>query len=443
MIVRAKKKVVIGQSGLDQPVFSADSNQIYFQSNNDLWHYDINSKNLVRVGLTTGTTVRIKNQINILLDHTTVSYIAEGPILLELFDNYRNTVAYGLYQNGKCLQIVPETDNRIDMNHFLFSKDMKRFYTVEKNFNLPPALYSYNTKGQKRLLFDAGIKDIRAKKIKQEIYDFYAVGKELKGILYYPINYDSKKKYPMVVHIYEVQRTLSNDYLSPNNISPIGFQIRTLLERGYFVYLPDIEQGSNGPGQSALECVNKALNSVSKNPSIDPNRIALIGQSFGGYETNFIATHSDRFCTYVSGAGNSDLVRNYYTYSYQFRKPYYFQFENGQYHIGKSPAEDKQCYLQNSPIMFVENVKAPILLWAGKRDENVQWDQVMEFYVGLRRYQKQVIALFYPNGNHDFLHYPLEEKDRDIRIMEWFDYFLKDHTDVPWINEQINEKASF
>ncbi len=292
-------------------------------------------------------------------------------------------------------------------------------------------------------MLNAGIKDVTAKKIKQEIYNFTAVGKNLKGILYYPIDYDAKKKYPMVVHIYQVQRTLRNDYLSPNNISPIGFQIRTLMERGYFVYLPDIEQGINGPGMSALECVNSALDAVSKNISIDQKRIALAGQSYGGYETNFIATQSDRFNTYISGAGNSDLIRNYYTYTYQFNRPYYFQFETGQYQMGTSPAEDKHRYLLNSPILKVENVHSPILLWAGKKDENVQWDQVTEFYVGLRRYQKQVIALFYPNGNHDFLHHPLEEKDRDTRILEWFDYFLKDKKDVLWINRQMKKKAPF
>lgn len=437
-----KIEALIEHKSLGQPIFSADSNTIYFESSNDLWKYDIKSKKLTALEIANGETVQIKNLIGDPSSGTMGSFLQEDSILVEVYDNGSNRISYKLYQNGNWKQVVPKTENRIDPGHLLFNKDMTTFYTLERNFNLPPTLYSY-VNGHKEIVLNAGIKDDEAKKIKQEIYNFNAVGKNLKGILYYPIAYNPKKKYPMVVHIYQVQRTLSNDYLSPNNISPIGFQIRTLMERGYFVYLPDIEQGNNGPGMSALECVNSALDVVSKNISVDQKRIALAGQSYGGYETNFIATRSDRFTTYVSGAGNSDLIRNYYTYSYQFNRPYYFQFENGQYQMGTSPAEDKHRYLLNSPILKVENVNSPILLWAGKKDENVQWDQVTEFYVGLRRYQKQVIALFYPNGNHDFLHHPLEENDRDTRILEWFDYFLKDKKDVPWINRQMKKKAPF
>jgi len=430
-----KREVLIEQDGLEQPVFSANGKQIYFESSNDLWKYDIKRKKLTALGIAKGKKVQIIN-LNV---ETMGSFLPKDSLLLEVYDNYTNRVSYKLYHKEKWEQVVPETENRIDPDHFLFNKDMSIFYTLERNFNMPPTLYSYSDQGQKKLLFDAGIKDTGAKRIKQEIYNFKAVGKDLRSILYYPINYDPTKKYPMVVHIYQVQRTLSNDYLSPNNVSPVGFQIRTLLERGYFVYLPDIEQGEDGPGISALQCVHNALDAVLKNPLIDQTRIALAGQSYGGYETNFIATRSNRFMTYVSGAGPSDLISSYYSYSYQYNRPLYFFYETEQFKMGTSIAEDKERYLLNSPILGVENVSTSILLWAGKKDENVPLGQVMEFYVGLRRYQKQVIALFYPKGNHDFLNLPIEEKDRDSRILEWFDYFLKDKKDVPWINQQIKK----
>ncbi|RQO37668.1 hypothetical protein DBR39_12305 [Chryseobacterium sp. KBW03] len=437
-----KKEALIKQIGLEKPVFTANSKQIYFESSDDLWKYDINRKKLIALGIAKGNKVKIKNQTNEFGESTLNSFLPEDSILLEVYDNYSNKTSYNMYRKGKWKEVVPETENRIDSDHLLFNRNMTTFYTLERNFNHPPTLYSY-VNGHKNKLFNAGIKDVEAQRVKQEIYNFNAVGKNLKGILYYPVEYDAKKKYPMVVHIYQVQRTLSNDYLSPNNVSPVGFQIRTLLERGYFVYLPDIEQGKDGPGISALECVNNALDTVMKNPLIDQDRIALIGHSYGGYETNFIATHSHRFKTYVSGAGLSDLISSYYSYSYQYVKPYYFYYETEQFKMANSVAEDKQRYLLNSPVLNVENVNAPILLWAGKKDENVPLGQIMEFYIGLRRYQKQVIALFYPKGDHDFLHHTSEEIDRDRRILEWFDYFLKDQKEVPWINRQIKKKALF
>src|SRR5690606_32843222 len=108
------------------------------------------------------------------------------------------------------------------------------------------------------------------------------------------------------------------------------------LEKGYFVYLPDIVYGKKGTGLSALDCVHHALDALKEKTSIDNNKIGLIGHSHGGYETNFIATHSNRFATYISGAGTSDIVRSYFSYNYNFSNPFYFQYENGQYEMDNS-----------------------------------------------------------------------------------------------------------
>jgi len=205
--------------------------------------------------------------------------------------------------------------------------------------------------------------------------------------------------------------------------------------------LPDVIVGSDGTGLSALECLNRAMDAVTKVKSIDINKVALIGHSHGGYETNFIATHSNRFKTYISGAGNSDIIRSYYSYNYNFAKPFYFQFETGQYQMGTSVAEDKIRYLSNSPILNVENVRAPILLWSGRKDENIATDQVTEFYIGLRRYKKDVIALFYPNGEHSFTIESPEERDLNFRILDWLDYFLKGKKGFKWIEIQMKKDA--
>ncbi|AZB25142.1 MULTISPECIES: S9 family peptidase [Bacteroidota] len=436
-----QKESLLDAQGLGQPTFSQNRKNIYFESSNGLWIYDIYHHNLRHSSIGIGKVTKIKNCTIKPSDQykTSISSLKTEEILVEIYDTDENIVSYQLFRDGKWQELIPPTKNRIDSNNMIFNTDMTTFYTVEENYNLPPAIYTYNIKHQNHLLFDGNIKDVHAKKLKQEIYTYSAVGRRLNGILYYPLNFDPRKKYPMVVHIYEMQRETSNEYLSPNNLMPVGFQIRTLMERGYFVYLPDIAFGERGTGLSALECVNNALDQVLVNPNIDKQKIGLIGHSHGGYETNFIATNSSRFTTYISGAGNSDLIRSYYSYNTQFVKPFYFQFETGQYDMRVPIVENKNLYLQNSPILNVEKVNAPILLWAGKKDTNIQWDQVMEFYIGLRRYNKNVIALFYPNGGHDLVFEPKEAEDRNRRILQWWDYFLKDRKDVAWINKQIRK----
>ncbi|WP_053003966.1 alpha/beta hydrolase family protein [Sphingobacterium sp. Ag1] len=432
------KVTTIEKSGLEQPVFSSKSDHIYFESSDGLWDFDLKIKKLTALGIGTGKTAKIKNYTLKIDGFTAISYLPTDRLLVEVNDQDENAISYQLFGGGKVLQLIPATKNRI--YKLMYDPSMTSFCTVEENFNIPPALYSYHEPNKKTLLFDGNVKDSGAKRIKQEIYRYVAAGKNLSGILYYPTNFDPKKKYPMIVRIYDMQRHLSNSYLSPNKTFPDGFQLRTLLERGYFVYLPDTMVGEEGPGLSALECVHNALDAALKNPFIDHKKIGLCGQSYGGYKTDFIATHSKRFAAYISGAGISDIINNFYSYSYEWNKPLYFIY-NTVYQMGTNPANDKERYLENNPILSVERVNAPMLLWTSKKDRTVIPSQTMEFYIGLRRYKKDVVALFYHGGNHSFPDGTPEQIDLGKKVLDWWDYFLKDKKDVPWINKQMKKDA--
>ncbi|ROI05022.1 S9 family peptidase [Chryseobacterium sp. G0240] len=433
-----EKETVIEKTGLEQPVFSQKSDHIYFESSDGLWDFNIHQKKLNALEIGVGKMIKIKNYNLKSDDYTAISFLPNEKLLAEIYDPDENVISYQLLQRGKVYETIPPTKNRI--LELIFNSSMTSFYTLEENFNLPPTLFSYDTQNQKTLLFDGDVKDNGVKKIKQEIYRYSAAGKNLSGILFYPPNFDPNKKYPMIVRIYDMQRHLSNSYLSPNKTIPDGSQFRTLLERGYFVFLPDTTVGEKGPGLSAVECVHNALDAVRKNPYIDHQKIGLCGQSYGGYKTDFIATHSDRFAAYISGAGISDIINDFYSYSIDWNKPLYFIY-NTVYQMGTTPADDKERYLKNSPIVSVENVNTPILLWAGKKDGTVPWTQAMEFYIGLRRYRKDVVALFYQNGKHSFLNDTPEQIDLSKKVLDWWDYFLKGKNDIDWINKQMKKDA--
>lgn len=315
---------------------------------------------------------------------------------------------------------------------------------VEESLHLPPQIVFKEIRKEKPVVvFRSNTHDQTSVLIKREEVCFKSpAGKPLKGLLYYPLGYDTLRKYPMVVHVYEVQSRNANQYLSPLDNFPVGFKIKKLLEEGYFVYLPDIVNDTSGVGWSALNCVERSLDALKKHPNIDFENIGLIGHSFGGYRTNFIATHSNRFKTYVSGAGAIDLVRMYFSYNYTSSTPFYWQFEEGQYNMHAPFSENKSHYFENNPILNVHNVNAPILLWTGKEDKRIVWDQTMEFYIGLKRNKKNVVALFYPGESHVFATDSQAEKDLGLKILDWWNYFLKGKTNVPWINQQM-QKDSF
>jgi acetyl esterase/lipase len=432
-------KSLIDKPFLQNPVFSVDGQYIFFESWDDLWCYEIKTKKLTALKIAPGKATKIMN--------TYISKIADKwnfsvntidlkmPLLIQVLDESNTKTSYFTWKRDNLKEIMSPTENFV--RNILYDDGLKNFFLLEENYTMPPKLYFIKSGTQKKQLISEESKtDIVALAIKQEMIH-YTTNDEmhLKGLLYYPVNFNPTKKYPMVVHIYQLQNGMSNQYLTPGYHNRDELDIRTLLEKGYFVLLPDTAVGASGPGLSALDCVHKALDGVSNNPNINMNKIGLIGHSFGGYETNFIATHSNRFAAYISGAGISDIIRSYFSFNYHFAGPYFWQYETGIFQM-KSYTLDKSEYIKNNPMLNVEKVSAPILLWTGKQDENVPWDQTMEFFMGLRRHHKQVVTLFYPNGRHALGANSDEKKDLHRRVLEWWDYFLKDKKNVPWINNQ-------
>lgn len=435
-------KKLIGGSDLKTPYFTSDSKSVLFEGNGGLWRYDLKNDKLTKLDDFTGYQTTLLNGTSDVIGNFRFyrnRIDSEKPFVVRLFDSAENKSTYVLWEKGANKTIVPTTTNRIQFLNY--DDACKHFSYTEENYNLPPRLVYKETGKEESVLFESNKADKAILSLRQEIISYTnSEGVSLKGVLYYPLNYDPSRKYPVVVHVYEVQHCSANHYLSASfEKNGLGFDIRFLLGKGYFVYLPDIVYGEKGTGISALDCVNHALDALN-NPSIDQSRIGLIGHSHGGYETNFIATRSTRFAAYISGAGNSDIVRSYFSFNYNFLSPFYWQYETGQYQMNKSFREDKELYFRNNPIYEVDQVNAPVLLWAGMKDKNIYWEQTMEFYIGLKRNNKKVVALFYPDEGHALMKTDTR-RDLICRTLDWFDYFLKDQRKIGWINRETGEGA--
>ncbi|MCS4302393.1 dipeptidyl aminopeptidase/acylaminoacyl peptidase [Chryseobacterium sp. BIGb0232] len=362
------------------------------------------------------------------------------PLMLHIRRENHNDSGYYSFYKGKLKQMLPYTSNRIKMFSYKGRHDL--MYSIEENYNMSPRLYSKSkSSGQKKVLYTTNLHDKKAIDLQQNVISYTnSEGKDLKGVLYYPTKFDKTKKYPLVVQVYSIQHDEFNKYLYPA-WGPSGFNIRLLLENGYMVFQPDIISDNRGPGISALDCVHSGLDAIQGNVNIDFRRMGLTGHSFGGYETNFIATHSERFAAYVSGAGLSDIMNTYFSFNELFKIADYSRFETGQFSMGVSFSEDKDLYYKNNPINFIEKVNAHVLLWAGKKDTNIPPTQTMSFYMGLLRNRKKVVALMYADQEHTFKKSSEDIRDLNTKILEWWDYHLKSRKDIGWIDKEMKRDA--
>ena len=437
-------KKLIERKGLGTPWFTEDGSTVLFEGEGAVWQYEIKTETLSRAVTFDGYQTRIVNgqwsDINAPKSRITKHQVnLSQPLVIELNDPKENRTGYGLWYNGKTEVIVPPTTRRIQSLNY--DQSFTRFSWLEEDYNLPPRLVYKEMGKDEAVVYQSNKQDKAILSLRREIIPYTnSDGVPLKGILYYPLGYNPSRKYPMVVHIYQKQSQLANQYPYPSHYESLGFNIRLFLEQGYFVYLPDIvNQGKEGPGLDALDCVNRALDALAHNQQVDMGRIGLIGHSFGGYETDCIATRSGRFAAYVSGSGHSDIVWEANSFNYNFDIPDYVRIEANMYKMGKPFSADKSLYFKNNPAYHAEKVNAPVLLWTGLEDQNVTADHSMAFYNALRRNQKQVIALFYKKEGHSLLQ-EQAQFDLTCRILDWFGYFLKGNTECGWINKGIYKK---
>lgn len=441
---KENKTYPIGDAKLTKPFFTEDDSTILFEGEDGLWQYTITSKKLNKIINAPGYTAKIINGNVNLMSYSGVSKNTVSlyyPLLVQLSDPDKMIMKFIKWHNGKETLMVKPSANLY--TEPVYDNQIKQLCYIEQNYNLSPRLtYTKNGK-EEQILFKTNRHDKNVSAFRQETIPYTdGQGSPCKGLLFYPADYSESETYPMVVHIYEKQGKVKNQYLNLSFHNTEGFNTRSLLESGYFVFFPDIQYGSTGSGIAALQCVTNALNAIQFKKQINQKKIGLTGHSFGGYESSFIATQSDRFAAYLSGTGNSDIVNSYHNFNMDFLLPLFWRFETFQYRMHKPFSEDKQLYFNNNPIYNAEKVNAPMLLWAGMQDENIKWEESRNFYNALRRNNKIVIALFYRNEGHS-LQNNVANLDLSIRTLDWFNYFLKDDHSSSWIDQEIKKGANF
>jgi dipeptidyl aminopeptidase/acylaminoacyl peptidase len=320
-----------------------------------------------------------------------------------------------------------------------FKPGDKTIYFTKEDFDMPPELVAVAVDaGKEKTIFKSNPQHSNYSWGKSELIEYKDnIGNKLQGALFYPANYETGKKYPMVVYIYERLSDHVHTYVNPSVHNGGSVNISNLTSRGYFVLYPDIKYSMDKVGYTATNCVVNATKTVIERGLVNSDSIALVGHSFGGYEAAFIATQTDIFATVVVGAGVSNLLSSYLSIGWNNGRPEIWRYEHDQWRMSKSLFESMETYLQNSPIVHAKNVTTPILIWTGEQDRQVHYFQSIEFYNALRRLGKREIMLIYPNNRHRLTELA-SEADFNQRLEQWFDTFLKNLSPADWIKKEFD-----
>ena len=248
-------------------------------------------------------------------------------------------------------------------------------------------------------------------------------GKDIEGLLTYPANYKSGRKYPLILNIHGGPAgVFTQNFTGAGSVYPI----QAFAQQGYAVLRPN-PRGSAGYGRAFRHAnyndwgfgdYDDDQTGVDKVIAMDvahPDSLIICGWSYGGYMTSFTVTKTNRFKAASVGAGVTNLMTFVGTADIPGFMPDYF---GGEYW------DRLEMFMKHSAMFNIKNVKTPSQVIHGEKDLRVPPSQGFEFYVAMKRLGVPTEMITYPRTPHG-VQEPKFIQDIGERMIGWFNKQLR------------------
>ena len=243
----------------------------------------------------------------------------------------------------------------------------------------------------------------------------------LRGLLLLPSNYVAGKRYPLLVWIYpgDTPWIHASRFGGPfGSTYGLQFNLQLYATRGYAVLFPESPQRVGTPMRDMADGIHAAIDRVVDLGIADPDRIGVFGQSYGGYSTLAMLTQSERFKAGVASAPLAHLIgwdSEYAAY--------------GQGKLGVTLWEDRDRYIENSPIFYFDRIRTPLLIVVGDQDLTEMVSSADAAFDALaRRLDRTVEYRRYAGESHVLLS-PKNMEDQFLATLRWFDRYVRGATE--------------
>ncbi|MBI3210346.1 MAG: S9 family peptidase [Candidatus Solibacter usitatus] len=248
-------------------------------------------------------------------------------------------------------------------------------------------------------------------------------GKPVEGLLTLPVNYEKGKRVPLALLIHGGPAgAYSENFIGSSGVHSIasfaakGYAVLRVNPRGSSAYGRSF-RGANDKdwGGGDYHDIMTGVDHVISAGIADPDHMAVMGWSYGGYMTAWTVTQTQRFKAAIVGAGITNVWSMWGTNDIPSVLDDYF---------GGSPWDNLPLYLQRSALFFTKNVKTPVLFLHGEADNRVPIGQAYEYYHALKRLGVTTKMAAYPRTPHG----PTEPKfvqDVMQRHLDWVEKYAR------------------
>lgn len=332
---------------------------------------------------------------------------------IDVSDGFWKIITKGWYNHDGGLDISP---------------DGEKIYFGRRNMLRPFEIFSSSTTNPEIPIFQHTFEneDIYREIKPVKISEFWIKSKDNKKIhtwVLFPPDFDSTKKYPMIVYCQGGPQSTISQYFS------YRWNLFLFASQGYIVVAPN-RRGVPGFGQDWVDAISKdwagkpiddilaATDSISKLPFVDANRKAAVGASAGGYAVFWLAgNHQKRFSAFVSHCGVFNLESKYgsteelWFPNWEFGGPYW-------------DPKYKSTYDKQSPHKYAQNWDTPILISTGEKDFRVPYTQSLEAFTVAQVKNIPSKLIVFPTMGH-WITKPQEQILWYYEVFEFLDKYCK------------------
>ncbi|MBU9722556.1 MULTISPECIES: S9 family peptidase [Bacillaceae] len=430
---KSSEKLTKGDAIFTTAVFSPDGNTLAFYGHKKefagatqmkLWTMDLNSKKLVC--LTNNWDVHVTDAAigDVRSGHTNPGPIwsKDGSKLYITASTQGNTNFYSVSLNGQINDLY-SGKHHVYGYHVNPAKD-QAVLGVSTPTN-PGDLHVINlTSGHTFPLTDANkwLEGIHIQE-PEEIHCKTNDGWEVHGWVLKPHGYEANKKYPTILEIHGGPHAMYGN--------TFFHELQLFAAKGYIVLYSN-PRGSHGYGQTFVDACRGDYGgkdyedlmafldaSIEKHDCIDVERLGVTGGSYGGFMTNWIVSHTNRF----KAAATLRCISNWISFYGVSDIGYFFT----EWEIGTDLLKDPEKLWNHSPLKYVNNIETPLLILHGERDFRCPVEQAEQLFVALKHRGKDTRFVRFPDSNHELSRSgpPHLRLARLEELTNWFDKFLK------------------
>ena len=268
---------------------------------------------------------------------------------------------------------------------------------------------------------DAWLEEVNVVKPQPITYEGYN-GWTVHGWLMKPANYVEGEKYPLIVEIHGGPHTMyANTFFHELQVlAAQGYGVLYVNPRGSHSYSQQfVDACRNDYGGGDYEDIMAGLDYVLvQNDWIDESRLGVTGGSYGGFMTNWIVGHTNRF----KAAVTQRSISNWISFFGVSDIGYYFT----EWQIGKD-MNDVETLWKHSPLKYAKNIETPLLILHGEKDDRCPIEQAEQLYITLKSMGKETQFVRFPNADHNLsrVGIPNLRQQRLEQIVDWFKKYLK------------------